>query len=94
MPKCWPLASSVPPSGNPLNVPVTVCPAGCQLGVLPFLVVISGVPSVTIPVPRDRALIGGQLAVQAMIVGVPFGCGAPQFPVSFVMTDTITMTFG
>lgn len=73
---------------------LALCHGGCQLGLAQILQTVPGATSLPLSIPHSLGLVGAQFAVQGVVLSIPFGCGAPTFPTSFVVTDTVTLTIG
>jgi len=71
--------------------PVTLCPAGCKLGVLPLLLVIPGT-ALDLPIPDDPGILGARLAIENVMVANFGGCTALELGVALATTDTLIVT--
>lgn len=80
-------------AGLPLP-PTPICPAtaNCRLGVqIPALAIVPG-DTLPITVPTDLSLVGAQLSVQGIALGVPGHCDAGLIGLPFAVGDTATLT--
>ncbi len=73
---------------------VPLCAAGCQLGLGQILSTVAGSATLPLTIPCDRNIVGARLAAQGLVLGFLSGCGPPVFGVSFVVSDTVTLTIG
>jgi hypothetical protein len=74
--------------------PTPLCPpASCSLGAPLFFVF--ALPSITLSVPCDPAIIGASVLTQGADIGAPGGCsaGSPA-PIPVTVTDTVATTIG
>lgn len=80
-------------AGLPLP-PTPICPAtaDCRLAVqTPALAIVPG-DTLPIAVPRDLSLVGAQLSVQGIALGVPGQCDAGLIGLPFAVSDTAMLT--
>ena len=68
--------------------PITLCAAGCKLGMTTILLTRPGT-DLNLPIACDMNLIGALIAIQNVLVGGPAGCTTANFPVAFTISDTV-----
>ncbi len=67
---------------------LTLCAAGCKLGVSPAFIITPGA-SLDLPIPNDLKLIGAEFAVQNLLFNANGGCAPPEMPFRFLTSTTL-----
>ncbi len=71
--------------------PITLCSAGCKLGVFPILLTVPGT-SLDLRIPEDPSVLGARVAAENVLVLNLGGCTTANFVLPLVTTDTLVLT--